>query len=56
MPRPFRIVVLPNLDAIIRGYSIIRKKKNQFFVGSDLNNLIECPKDQIEYVKKVWNE
>lgn len=51
-----KIVVLPNLDSILYGYSIIHKKKNQFFIGSHLNSLLQCPENMIEQVKKQWEE
>lgn len=51
-----KIVILPNLDSILYGYSIIHKKKNQFFIGSHLNNLSQCPENMIEQVKKQWEE
>jgi len=47
---------LSNLDSILYGYSIIHKKKNQFFIGSHLNNLSQCPENMIEQVKKQWEE
>lgn len=55
MPK-MKIVVLPNLDSILYGYSIIHKKKNQFFIGSHLNNLSQCSENMIEQVKKQWEE
>jgi len=55
MPK-MKIVVLPNLDSILYGYSIIHKKKNQFFIGSHLNSLSQCPENMIEQVKKQWEE
>ena len=55
MPK-MKIVVLPNLDSILYGYSIIHKKKNQFFIGSHLNSLSQCPENMIERVKKQWEE
>lgn len=51
-----KIVVLPNLESILYGYSIIHKKKNQFFIGSHLNSLSQCPENMIEQVKKQWEE
>ena len=55
MPK-MKIVVLPNLESILYGYSIIHKKKNQFFIGSHLNSLSQCPEKMLEQVKKQWED
>ena len=53
MPK-MKIVVLSNLESILYGYSIIHKKNNQFFIGSHLNSLSQCPENKVEQVKKQW--
>lgn len=56
MPKPIKVLVLPNYECSIYGFSIVTKKRNKFFVGNDFKNWNECPEYLIEQFSNAWNE
>jgi hypothetical protein len=56
MPKKIKFLSLSTLECSIHGFCFVTKKRNQFFVGNDLNSWQNCPEYLIEQFSNAWNE
>jgi hypothetical protein len=56
MSKKIKFLSLSALECSIHGFCFVTKKRNQFFVGNDLNSWQNCPEYLIEQFSKEWEE